>query len=537
MRETDLSANVGTLPSGMVRPWTNRAPFQLGMDNNSHERTRTYILARQQNPAWQLLAWRRAPLVLGCLRSLFEDSQDGVDFDDAQQALAEILAGHAGLSEFEIDGDPAVLARKELRTWIRHALVVEREGRLYATDALETALRFVDALDNRMMTSTASRLAVVQREIERLEARLNPDPQSRAEHLRRQIADLQRQLEEAEAGRIEVANAQEATEGIRELYTLATSLRADFRRVEDSWRDADLRLRHAIVNEGYHRGAIVDTLLDGHDTLLETAEGRVFQAFHQQLRQEVELDAMKRRLRVILQHPQARTALTPVQQADLRWLVMRLVKESASVIRTRSRSERDVRSFLRTGLAAEHHRVGQLLNEVFRYAQMLDWSAASVRRQPGCLPPLAVVCGGLPLVERLRFKSLDQQALRDLDLQRMAGDIDQIEDEFWSSLDSLDRESLVRDTVDVIRASDAPLSLNGLAQRLPPTHDLETLALWLGMAREAGCAVGAEREVLDIAISNAAIQNDAPDHERALRFQVPVVSLDPAAFAHFEWEP
>lgn len=497
------------------------------MDSNSHERTRSYILARQQNPAWQLLAWRRAPLVLGCLQSLFEDNQDGVDVDDAQQALADLLAGHAGLSEYEIIGDTPVLARKELRTWIRHALVVEREGRLYATDALETALRFVDALGSRMMTSTASRLAVVQREIERLEARLNPDPQSRAEQLRRQIADLQRQLEEAEAGRIEVANAQEATEGIRELYALATTLRADFRRVEDSWRDADLRLRHAIVNEGYHRGAIVDTLLDGHDILLETAEGRVFQAFHLQLRQEVELDAMKHRLRIILQHPQARTALTPSQQADLRWLVMRLVKESGSVIRARSRSERDVRSFLRTGLAAEHHRVGQLLNEVFRYAQLIDWSSASVRKQPSCLPPLAIACGGLPLVERLRFKSLDQQALRDLDLQRKAGDIDQIEAEFWSSLESLDREALVRETVDVIRASHQPLSLADLAQQLPPTHDLETLAVWLGMAREAACAVGTQREPLDVTTRD----------EHTLRFHVPLLALDPAAFACFEWEP
>jgi Protein of unknown function (DUF3375) len=507
------------------------------MDSNSHERTRTYILAREQNPAWQLLAWRRAPLVLGCLRPLFEDSQDGVDFDDAQQALADILAGYAGLNEFEIDGDTSVQARKELRTWIRHALVVEREGRLYATDALETALRFVDALDSRMMTSTASRLAVVQREIERLEARLNPDPQSRAEHLRRQIADLQRELKEAEAGRIEVANAQEASEGIRELYTLSISLRADFRRVEDSWRDADLRLRHAIVNDGYHRGTIVDTLLDGHDSLLETAEGRVFQAFHQQLQQEVELDAMKRRLRIILQHPQATTALTAAQQADLRWLVMRLVKESASVIRTRSRSERDVRSFLRTGLAAEHHRVGQLLNEVFRHAQMVDWSSPSVRRQPSCLPPLAVVCGGLPLVERLRFKSLDQQALRDLDLQRMAGDIDQIEDEFWSSLDSLDREALVRDTVGVIQASDESLSLADLAQRLPPTHDLETLALWLGMAREAACVIGTERETLDLTLREVTTQDAVSQDGRILRFQVPLLALDSKAFADFEWEP
>ena len=497
------------------------------MDTRTQERTQSYVLARQQNPAWQLLASRRAPLVLGCLQELFEQSHDGVDYDDAQQALAELLAGHVGLSEFDITGDTAALARKELRAWIRRALVVEREGRLHATDALEAALRFVTALDGRIMTSTASRLAVVQREIERLEARLNPDPDSRAQQLRRQIGDLQHELAEAEAGRVVVADAQEATEGIRELYTLATSLRADFRRVEDSWRDADLSLRHAIVNEGRHRGAIVDTLLDGHDSLLETVEGRVFQAFHQQLRQEIELEAMKRRLRVILQHPAAGKALSSPQQADLRWLVMRLVKESAAVIRTRSRSERDVRSFLRTGLAAEHHRVGQLLNEVFRYAQAVDWSAASMRRRPSRLPPLAIAASGLPLIERLRVKSLDQQALRDLDLQRKASDLGQIEDAFWSSLDSLDREALVRDTVETIRAGDRPLSLAELSRKIEPTHDLESIAVWLGMAREADCDFGSARESLDLVTRDG----------HALRFQVPLLALDPAAFADFDWEP
>ena len=56
-----------------------------------------------------------------------------------------------------------------MREWIKRALVVEREGRLYATDALEEALRFVTALGDRVMTSTASRLSVVQREIENVE--------------------------------------------------------------------------------------------------------------------------------------------------------------------------------------------------------------------------------------------------------------------------------------------------------------------------------------------------------------------------------
>ena len=63
---------------------------------------------------------------------------------------------------------------------LKRALVVEREGRLYPTDALAEALRFVAALGERIMTSTASRLSTVQREIESLEAKLNPDPKSRA---------------------------------------------------------------------------------------------------------------------------------------------------------------------------------------------------------------------------------------------------------------------------------------------------------------------------------------------------------------------
>lgn len=496
------------------------------MQRSSVDRTQSYILARHQHPAWQLLAGRRAPLVLGCLQALFEASQDGVDDDDAQQALATLLREHAGRSEFEIEGDVEALARKELRTWIRCTLIVEREGRIYATDALESALRFVDGLENRVMTSTASRLAIVQREIERLEARLNPDPKSRADHLRAQIAGLQRELEEAEAGRVETADALEAAEGARELYALATSLRADFRRVEDSWRDADLRLRHAIVSERQHRGAIVDALLNGHDELLETPEGRVFQAFHLQLQQEVELEAMKHRLQAILRHPQTLSALSALQQADMRWLVTRLVKEAGAVIRTRSRSERDVRSFLRTSLAAEHHRVGQLLSEALAQAQRIDWQAA-IRRSPSPFPPVAAPCGGLPLVDRLRFKSADQEALKELDLKRRSGDIGAIDDEFWSSLDGLDRDALVRDTVAILQTSDRTLSLAALAERIPLTHDLESLAIWVGMAREVGAPIGDDLEHLDLTT------RDGKD----LRFTVPLIELDPATFVAFHWEP
>lgn len=48
------------------------------MEAEIRERTDAYFHARHHHPARQLLAARRAPLILSCLQTLFEQSQDGV---------------------------------------------------------------------------------------------------------------------------------------------------------------------------------------------------------------------------------------------------------------------------------------------------------------------------------------------------------------------------------------------------------------------------------------------------------------------------
>jgi hypothetical protein len=79
------------------------------MDTDIRERTEAYITARYQHPAWQLLASRRAPLVLSCLQVLFEASQNSVPFDDALQSLADLLTQHANQVEFEIGAEDRLL--------------------------------------------------------------------------------------------------------------------------------------------------------------------------------------------------------------------------------------------------------------------------------------------------------------------------------------------------------------------------------------------------------------------------------------------
>lgn len=505
----------------------SKMPAMLHTNLTIRERTDAYVHARYQHPAWLLLASRRGPLVLSCLRGLFDDAKGDVGFDDALQSLAQALADHANHAEFDIGtADCTALARKELRGWIKRELVVERGGNLYATDALEEAMRFVEALGDRVMTSTASRLSVVQREIESVEASLNPDPKSRAHRIREQIADLEAQLSAVEAGHVDTLDRHEAVERIREIFNLAMSLRADFRRVEDSWREADRALRQSMVGGDSHRGEIMDKLLDGHDRLLDTPEGRVFQGFQQQLSRKIELDDMKQRLRTILSHPFCAAALNQQQHTDLRWLILRLVKESQTVIQARARIERDVKGFLKSGLAAEHHRVGLLLNELFQCAVDMDWHSAALRGRESPLPPLAFPNASLPIAERLRFKSVEREADRNLELEPQSTNLNEIEEEFWLSFAGLDRLALVRDTVEWLSASGAVASISDLARQLPPTHDLESLTVWLAMAREAEVPVHAEQESVEVACADGTW----------LRFDVPKIELCAAALQGINWE-
>lgn len=497
------------------------------MESSAKQRAEHYLSARHHHSAWRLLASPRAPLVLSCLAGLFEQSTDGVDEAEALLALAEMLASFAHQDDLEIDAkNIQQQAGRELREWIRRKLIIERGQRLYSTDALNSALIFVESLDSRIMTSTASRLSVVQQQIEKLAVSLNPNPQAHIQALEQKIYHLQQQLAQAQQGHIELLTEQQAIEGIRDVYSLANGLCTDFRRVEDSWREADKSLRQRMMLEDNHRGTVVDSLLDGQEALLSTPEGQVFDGFMQQLKQSDDIKAMKTRINEILRHEAAPKALNRLQMLELKWLQMRLVKESQLVLEARSRSEKDVRNFIKTGLAAEHHRVSLLLNEVMKAALDLDWSKQKVKRAPSALPPIGFALANIPLAERLLPKQIEDKQLDELDFSTSHQQLNVQDDEFWAALSGLDPQQLLQETLLTLKQQQRALSLIELAELMPPTEDLETFALWLGMAKEAGISVSQEQETCVLTDS---------DNQR-WQFKLPKTLLNASALEAVNWD-
>ena len=488
----------------------------LNKTTATRELCQTLIARKRNHPAWQLLASRNAPLTVACLKQLMDAHPDGIDVEDTVEELSQMFAQYVNDSEFEIDNDHAMAARREIRKWLKRGLIVERDGQIMATDALQRALRFLASLEDQAMTSTASRLATVQRAIETLEAQLSRSQSARVDSLKERILALQQELKNVEAGKFEVLSGRAAEEGIQEVYQLAISLRDDFRRVEDSYREADRSLRQRMVGQQQNRGDIVDELLDSHDALVQTNEGQVLDGFYQQLKKSAELEKMKQRLRSIMQDETCDQALQRKQKSDLRLLVSRLVQESERVIQARARSERDVRGFLTSGLADEQIRVGAILQQIFNVAMHVDWTSQKTRRSPSPLPPIGISASNLPLVERLLARDVDGDSDEELDFSVADADPDDMGDEFWNAWQALDRDALFEQTIAKLKQSGKPMTLGELSQTLPPTHDLETLSYWLAMAREAGIEVTHHRETFDL----------VNEDNEITRFDTPLVKLD-----------
>jgi len=454
--------------------------------------------------------------MLASLKTLLEAHPNGIEFEDAVEQLATVFADNAHDGDYELDDDHPLAARRELRLWLKRGLIVERNGQVLATDALQRSLQFLDLIQDNTMTSTASRLATVQRAIENLEVQLNRSQSEREESLTARIDALKNELTAVRAGEFEVLDGPQAEEGIREVYQLAISLQADFRRVEDSYREADRMLRQRIIGEKQNRGQIVDELLTGHEALIQTSEGQVFEGFYAQLVKTTEIGEMKARLRSILANNNTDQALHRKQKTDLRQLVSRLVQESERVIQARAKSERDVRGFLKSGFADEHMRVGAMLQDIFHAALEVDWQSQAVRRRPSPLPPLAMSLGSLPLIERLLVKQFDQGGNGEIDLTVSEADLAAMDGELLQALQTLNRARLFEATVAHLQASGKPLTLGELAKALPPTHDLETLAYWLAMARQAGITVAERTESIDL----------RDESDVWTRFHVPALELD-----------
>jgi hypothetical protein len=232
--------------------------------------------------------------------------------------------------------------------------------------AAERAMQWLEDLQARPFVGAESRLEIIFLQLEEIALFSTPDAERRVAALRAQQAVLQAQIESIEATKTaEAYTAVQLTERFANALDLARGLEADFRQLEENFKEVARALAEAQTKPGATKGRIVGQLLDTHAALKESAQGQSFYAFwnllssperqlrwRELIRQVYKLEGIDSRLRA---------------NRLLERLSSRLLVEGERVVRSNERMAATLRRALESAATGED----RILRESIRDIQQL----------------------------------------------------------------------------------------------------------------------------------------------------------------------
>jgi hypothetical protein len=432
---------------------------------------------RRSHPAWRLLAADSAPLVAGFLhhgfiapnvRVMAEQELAG-RLDDYLYHLREVL-GEDGYPRGAMDylRDWA----DDSRGWLRRYYPPDSDEAHYdLTPGAEQAVQWLAGLEQRQFVGAESRLKLVFDLLQQIERGSETDPEARIAELRRRQQALEAEIDEIRAGRMAFMDETQLRERFLQVRDTARALLADFRQVEQNFRELDRQVRERIATWSGSRGDVLAEVFGERDEIADSDQGRSFRAFWDLLMSPARQEELTRLLEAVLAlEPVA--ALNPdprLKRVHYDWLA---AGEQAQ--RTVARLSEQLRRYLDDQAWLENRRIMDVIRSVERHALEIRSQPPSkaLMRVDGLAPEVA-----LPL-ERPLFsppvsRRLDQ-AVVEADADSVAADalFDQVYVDKDRLRAALRRALQVRPQVSLAEILDAhPLEL-GLAE----------LVAWLSLA-------------------------------------------------------
>ena len=321
-----------------------------------------------RHPAARLVRADQAAFALAFLHTAFKESgQAAVPEELLRTRLERWLAERREVESFAWER-PAREYLEEWctddRAWLRK---VHTGGGLEAafelTSATEKALAWLESLRGQAFVGTESRLEGILSELDELLRQTSDDPEARLNYLRGERAKLDDQIARILAGeRPRIFEPWHVNERYARILEDAQTLVSDFRQVEENFR----RLAQEVVERrtatDSTKGEIVGRVLDSHDSVRDSPQGRSFYGFvrlllapsrREQFEEQVEL-------------AQKISTLAPELRDDplLRRLFPRLRMEQEKVGNSTQRLTANLRRALETARLAERRRVRELIGEI-----------------------------------------------------------------------------------------------------------------------------------------------------------------------------
>lgn len=338
---------------------------------------------RRGSPAWALLRAHNAALVLSFLSSAFVEanasnlpaSSLAASLDDELFALNQRLG----------DGSFPKPASAYLDDWAspdhgwlrKHYPPGSDEPHYDLSPTVEKAIAWVRDLPPKDFVGTESRLNTIFDLLRQIVHGADADPARRLAELQRQRAALDEQIARAERGDIDVLDAVGQRDRYQQFARTARELLADFRQVEENFRQLDRMLREQIASWTGSKGDLLEDVLANRSSIAESDQGRSFRAFYDFLlssARQAELTDLLQQLELIDSIPERDLRLSRIH---FDWIDAS--ERTQATVRLLSEQ---LRRFLDDQVWLENRRVFDVLRSIeVRALQLRDFGTSGVQME------------------------------------------------------------------------------------------------------------------------------------------------------------
>lgn len=422
------------------------------------------------HPAASLLGKQQAAFILSFLHAAFKQTGLTQVQDEVLKArLSAWLEDRRGEENFEWDRSARDYLEEwcsERCGWLRRTMPPISEVPVFElTSASEKALAWLESLRGSSFVGTESRMESIFHQMDELLRESSPDVESRIKSLRGREMALRSEIEHAETtGQVTTLEDWQIHERFQRLIEESRTLLSDFRQVEENFREVARTIVEQQSEENQTKGKIVGGVLDSHDSLRHSPQGKSFYGFVRLLLDPERRERFEDQAAKIQQLPHLDQ--TERDNTLLLRLLSSLRIEQEKVGESTQRLASNLRRALETSAFAERRRVREIISQVQQLA-LRARDQAPPRGHFFEVEELPRIWAGMsrPLWEvpvELKSASSLTQDIPEIDAETLGRML---------QLAHLSIEELIL-RIDTCLGQDAWISIANVLRRYPPQHGL-----------------------------------------------------------------
>jgi flagellar motility protein MotE (MotC chaperone) len=240
---------------------------------------------RRMHPAWRLLASDHAPMVAGFLHRCFIAANERTL---PEQELESRLNDYLSHLREQLGEDAFPKSAREYLTawagddrgWLRRYYPPQSDEPHYdLTPATEKAIQWLTGLEQQQFVGAESRLKLVFELLRQIVEGSEADPEARIRELERRRDAIDAEIAQIRGGRMRLMEPTQLRERFLQAAGTARGLLADFRQVEQNFRDLDRQVREQVATWEGGKGEVLEAIFGDRDAIADSDQGKSFRAF------------------------------------------------------------------------------------------------------------------------------------------------------------------------------------------------------------------------------------------------------------------